>query len=74
MYPSATNIGVNPTFNDERPSIETYILDFEGDLYGRELEVEFVQKIRDEARFDGLEALVAQMNLDARDARRILAA
>src|SRR6185295_11723430 len=39
-YPSATNIGVNPTFDDAVPSVETYILDFEGDLYGRELRVE----------------------------------
>ena len=68
------SLGTRPTVDGVEPLLETHLFDFEGDLYGRELEVEFVQKIRDEARFDGLEALVAQMNLDARDARRILAA
>ena len=68
------SLGTRPTVGGVEPLLETHVFDFEGDLYGRELEVEFVQKIRDEARFDGLEALVAQMNLDARDARRILAA
>jgi len=68
------SLGTRPTVGGVEPLLETHVFDFEGDLYGRELEVEFVQKIRDEARFDGLEALVAQMNLDALDARRILAA
>jgi riboflavin kinase/FMN adenylyltransferase len=68
------SLGTRPTVGGVEPLLETHVFDFDGDLYGRELEVEFVQKIRDEAKFDGLEALVAQMNVDARDARRILAA
>jgi riboflavin kinase/FMN adenylyltransferase len=68
------SLGTRPTVGGVEPLLETHVFDFDGDLYGRELEVEFVQKIRDEAKFDGLEALVAQMNMDARDARRILAA
>jgi riboflavin kinase/FMN adenylyltransferase len=66
---SATNIGVNPTFNDERPSVETYILDFEGDLYGRELRVEMLHRLRGEIRFDGIDALVAAISADV-DATR----
>jgi len=68
------SLGTRPTVGGVEPLLETHVFDFDGDLYGRELEVEFVQKIRDEAEFDGLDALVAQMNLDACAARRILAA
>ena len=48
------------------------MFDFEGDLYGREIEVEFVARLRDEERFASLEALSRQMELDAAEARRIL--
>jgi riboflavin kinase/FMN adenylyltransferase len=58
-YPSATNIGINPTFDDAAPSVETYILDFEGDLYGRELRVELLHRLRGEEKFDAVDALVA---------------
>lgn len=68
-YPSATNIGVNPTFDDARPSIETYILDFEGDLYGRELRVEVLHRLRGETKFESIEALVASIAADAQAAR-----
>jgi len=68
-YPSATNIGVNPTFDDARPSIETYILDFEGDLYGRELRVEVLHRLRGETKFGSIDALVAAIAADAQAAR-----
>jgi len=68
------SLGTRPTVGGVEPLLETHVLDFDGDLYGREIEVEFVQKIRDEAKFDGLQALVAQMDVDARAARSILAA
>lgn len=68
-YPSATNIGVNPTFDDARPSIETYILDFEGDLYGRELRVEVLHRLRGETKFESIDALVAAIAADAQAAR-----
>ena len=59
-YMGATNIGIKPTFDDERPSVETYILDFEGDLYGRELRIEMLHRLRGEQKFDGIDALVAR--------------
>jgi riboflavin kinase/FMN adenylyltransferase len=68
------SLGTRPTVGGVEPLLEVHVFDFSGNLYGCELEVEFVHKIRDEAKFDGLAALVAQMNQDARDARRILAA
>jgi riboflavin kinase/FMN adenylyltransferase len=52
--------------------LEAHVFDFAGDLYGREIEVEFVAKLREEETFAGLDALVVQMNRDAADARRIL--
>jgi riboflavin kinase/FMN adenylyltransferase len=52
--------------------LEVHIFDFAGDIYGCELEVEFVAKLRDEIKFDSLEALVSQMQIDAAQARGIL--
>jgi len=69
---SATSIGVRPTFDNGPRSIETFILDFDGDLYGKMLRVEFVAKLRDEQKFDSVEALITQMNLDVENARQIL--
>lgn len=69
-YPSVTNIGVRPTFDsDGRASIETHLLDFEGDLYGRDLKVELLHRLRGEQRFDGVDALIAQIGRDAEAAR-----
>ena len=72
-YPSATNIGINPTFDDAVPSIETYILDFEGDLYGRELRVEILHRLRGEVKFDGIEPLVAAIAADVTAVREYFA-
>jgi riboflavin kinase/FMN adenylyltransferase len=68
-YLSATNIGVNPTFGDERPSIETYLLDFEGDLYGREMRVEVLHRLRGEEKFASVDALVEQIARDVEATR-----
>ncbi|MCZ8130739.1 MAG: bifunctional riboflavin kinase/FAD synthetase [Steroidobacteraceae bacterium] len=68
------SLGTRPTVNGVEPLLETHVFDFAGDLYGRRLHVDFVAKIRDEARFETLDALVAQMHDDADRARRILAA
>jgi riboflavin kinase/FMN adenylyltransferase len=73
-YASATNIGVNPTFNDAHPSIETYLLDFEGDLYGRELRVEVLHRLRDELKFANVDDLVAAINADVQATRDYFAA
>ena len=56
------------------PVLEVFLFDFDGDLYGREIEVEFVDFIRPDRRFDTSEALIAQMQLDIARARDILAA
>ncbi|BFI96519.1 MAG: bifunctional riboflavin kinase/FAD synthetase [Rhodanobacter sp.] len=72
-WPGVASLGVRPTANQvSRPLLETHLFDFEGDLYGRRMAVEFVAKLRDEQKFDGLDALKAQMNHDARSAREIL--
>jgi riboflavin kinase/FMN adenylyltransferase len=54
------------------PLLEAHLFDFDGDLYGRRIEVEFVAKLRDEQKFDDLPALVRQMHADAQQARRKL--
>lgn len=72
-YPSATNVGINPTFDDELPSVETYILDFEGDLYGRELRIELLSRLRGEVKFDGVDALVSAMAADVAAVRAYFA-
>jgi riboflavin kinase / FMN adenylyltransferase len=67
------SLGFRPTVNGTEPLLEAHVFDFDGVLYGRELEVEFVGKIRDEEKFDSLDALVRQMHLDAAAAREMLA-
>ncbi|SER72683.1 riboflavin kinase / FMN adenylyltransferase [Tranquillimonas rosea] len=68
------SIGVRPMFGENQPNIETYLFDFDGDLYGEELSVALVDFLRSEERFDSLEALIAQMDDDSARARAILAA
>lgn len=66
---SITNIGVRPTFeNTTEPSIETYVFDFDGDLYGDVLRVRFLYRIRDERKFSGIDELKAQIERDSRRA------
>ena len=71
-YRAATNLGVNPTFNNGRMSIESYIMDFEGTLYGEEVSVSFVEKIRDEICFSTVDALVDQIVSDVEAVKEIL--
>ncbi len=71
--PSATSIGVRPTFGLTKRLLEVYILDFDGDLYGQRLEIEFVDKLRDQETFPNLEALVAQIGRDVANTRLVLA-
>jgi len=70
--PGVASLGTRPTVAGVEPLLEAHVFDFGGDLYGRELEVEFVAKLRDEQRFETLDALVEQMQRDAAAARRIL--
>ncbi|MEL7024400.1 MAG: bifunctional riboflavin kinase/FAD synthetase [Pseudomonadota bacterium] len=71
-YDGVASIGTRPTVDGEGVLLEVFVFDFSGDLYGRRLSVTLVAKLRDEVRFDGLDALTAQMDRDAEDARRIL--
>lgn len=68
--PAAISVGVRPTFGDDlEPLLEAHILDFDGDLYGREITVELLEFLRPEARFNSVEALVAQMKADIAEVR-----
>ena len=69
QYAAAVNIGIRPTFNTGAPTVEAYLLDYDGDLYGRELQLSFAARLRGEQKFDGLDALKAQIGRDAADAR-----
>ncbi len=66
------SLGVRPTLGGTPCLLETHLFDFSGDLYGKEMEVEFVKFLRPEAKFDSLDALAVQMKKDADDAKRIL--
>lgn len=72
-WPGVASLGIRPTVNQTpQPLLEVHLFDFEGDLYGRRMAVEFVAKLRDEQKFEGLDALSAQMERDARQARELL--
>jgi riboflavin kinase/FMN adenylyltransferase len=73
-YHGAANLGVRPMFGENPPNLETFLFDFSGDLYGQHISVAFVEFLRGEAKFDGLPALIAQMDADCAHARQILAA
>lgn len=72
-YHGAASMGVRPMFGGEVPNLETYLFDFKGDLYGAQVSVALVSFLRPEASFDGLDALIAQMEADCAKARDILA-
>jgi riboflavin kinase / FMN adenylyltransferase len=75
-FMAATNIGLNPTFTPERkvPSLEAYLLDFDRDIYGETLTLEFVKRLRDEIRYTTVEALIEQIHKDVEQTRAILSA
>lgn len=70
----AANIGVRPQFSPPKELLEPHFFDFSGDLYGQEIEVAFHHFLRPEAKFESLDALVAQMDKDCAEARRLLSA
>ena len=69
---SATSIGVRPTFGKHDRTVESYILDYDGDLYGKSMALEFVERIRDEIQYESASRLTDQMHIDVRDTRKIL--
>lgn len=73
-HPAATSIGVRPMFESGLGElIEAYLLDFDGDLYGQQIRIEFRKRLRGERRFDSVEALLEQMGRDVDEARAIVA-
>ncbi len=72
-YPSVTSIGTRPTFDGVLPSVETFIFDFDRDIYDQTLRIELVAHLRPELKFANVEALVEEMNRDVARSREILA-
>jgi len=73
QFSSATNISIRPTFGEGEKTVETHLLNYEGDLYGKDMRLEFVQKLRDEQRFPSSEELKVQIEKDVREVEAILA-
>ncbi len=71
-FGGATSIGVRPTFGGGERSVEVYVLDFDGDLYDQVIEVQFIKRLREEMKFDSVDALIAQMQHDVKETRRVL--
>jgi len=72
-YGGAASMGVRPMFGENLPNLESFLFDFKGDLYGEHLSVALIDYLRPEAKFDSIEALVAQMDADCARARKVLA-
>jgi riboflavin kinase/FMN adenylyltransferase len=72
-YPGVINLGYRPTVSTGQPEriLEIHLLDFERDIYGKELEVRFLQYLRPEKKFENVEALVRQIGLDVQMARKL---
>jgi len=71
-HPAVSSLGTRPTVNGTDPLLEVHLFEFDGDLYGRYLDVDFIERLRDERKFESLAALVAQMHRDAAAARTVL--
>jgi riboflavin kinase/FMN adenylyltransferase len=72
-HPAAVNIGINPTFGGEPLHLEAHLLDFDEDILGRVLAIEFWKRLRDEQKFDSAEALTKQIEQDVQDTRELVA-
>ena len=73
-YPSMVNVGTNPTFGGGRRTVEAYLVDYQGDLYGRELKIDIVARLRDEKKFHNAEELKKQVAEDVRQGMVLLQA
>jgi riboflavin kinase/FMN adenylyltransferase len=71
VHPGLTNIGLRPTFSETEPTVETHVLGYQGDLYGKRVRISFVLRLRDERRFEDVDALRAQIDADQRRAERL---
>ena len=65
-------MGIRPTVGGKRPVLETHIFDFEKDIYGRRITVQFIEKIREEVKFDSIDLLKSQIKKDIEEAKKIL--
>tara|TARA_B100000929_G_scaffold290029_1_gene282320 strand:- start:373 stop:1305 length:933 start_codon:yes stop_codon:yes gene_type:complete len=70
-YPAATSVGTNPTFPGKEQTIETYILDFDKNIYGQSLSISFYEKLRNELTFDSVDNLIEQMKSDVSEVRKL---
>jgi riboflavin kinase/FMN adenylyltransferase len=73
-YSAATNVGMNPTFGNDHLSVEAHILDFDQDIYGEQVQLTFESFLRPELKFNGLDALIAQLKQDVQQTRQLLSA
>lgn len=73
VYSGVANLGSRPTLNGQQLQLETHLFDYTGDLYGKRIQVEFIAKIRDEAKFESFAELKQQIELDAKQAKQCLA-
>ena len=73
QFEACTNIGMQPTFDGTRWQVETHLLDFEGDLYDAVVSIELLKRLRDEHKFDGVDALLAQIHADLDETRAYFA-
>ncbi|MFO1408482.1 MAG: bifunctional riboflavin kinase/FAD synthetase [Steroidobacteraceae bacterium] len=71
-HPAVVSLGTRPTIDGTEPLLEVHLFDYDGELYGKYLDVDFVRRLRDERRFESLDALVEQMHRDAAEAREVL--
>ena len=69
---AAVSVGTNPTFSGRQRRIEAYVLDFDGDLYGERVALDFVAHLREMRRYDGIQPLVRQIEQDVADTRELL--
>jgi len=72
-YAAVTNVGTRPTFDGHGITVETHLLDFAGDLYGHVVTIELLQMLRGEQKFDGIDALRAQIERDVQATRQYFA-
>lgn len=67
LYKGATNVGTNPTVGDKTLRVESYVIDFDEELYGKKIKISFIRKLRNEMKFDSLEKLIEQMGEDVKN-------
>ena len=70
-WPAACNIGANPTFDDVARKVEAHLIGFAGDLYGKRVEIDLLERLRETRKFSGVDELLRQLAIDVEETRRI---